>query len=58
MDHKIEVVKKSVWGPILIILLIILIILAAGAFLVVRLNLVQQLTRAESMISSLSVTTA
>lgn len=57
MDHKIEVVKKSVWGPILIILLIILIILAAGAFLVVRLNLVQQLTRAESMISSLSVTT-
>lgn len=57
MDHKIKVEKKSVWGPVLIILLIILIILASCAFLVVRLNLVQQLMRAESMISSLSVVT-
>ena len=57
MDHKIEVQKKSIWGPILIILLIILIIAAAGAFFVVRLNLTQQLTRVDSVISSLSVAT-
>ena len=57
MDHKIEVQKKSAWGPILIILLIILVIAAAGAFLVVRLDLTQQLVRAESMIKSLSVDT-
>ena len=39
MDHKIEVQKKSAWGPILIILLILLIIIAAGASLIVRLQL-------------------
>lgn len=57
MDHKIEVTKKSPWGPILIILLILLIIAAAGLFFVVRLQLTQRLTQAESMLSSLSVTT-
>ena len=57
MDHKIEVQKKSAWGPILIVLLILLIIAAAGAYLVVRMNLTQQLVQAESMISSLSVKT-
>ena len=57
MDHKIEVTKKSVWGPILIILLILLVIAAAGAFLVVRLGLTMQMTQAESMLSSLQVTT-
>ena len=57
MDHKIEVQKKSAWGPILIILLILLIIIAAGASLIVRLQLSQQLIRAEAMVDSLSVTT-
>ncbi len=57
MDHKIEVQKKSVWGTILIILLIILIIAAVGFFMVVRLNLMQQLSRVESVASSLAVTT-
>ena len=57
MDHKIEVQKKSAWGPILIIFLILLIIAAAGVFLVIRLQLSQQLSSAESMVNSLSVTT-
>ena len=57
MDHKIEVQKKSAWGPILIILLILLIIAAAGVFLVIRLQLSMQLFSAESMVKSLSVTT-
>ena len=57
MDHKIVVQKKSVWGPILIILLIILIIAAAGVFLVVRLQLTQNLMRVEAVASSLAVTT-
>jgi len=57
MDHKIEVQKKSPWGGILIALLILLIIVAAGAFFVVRLNLNQQLKRADSMVKSLSITT-
>ena len=57
MDHKIEVQKKSAWGPILIILLILLLIGAGGAFFVLRLNLTQQLKQAETMISSLSVKT-
>ena len=57
MDHKIEVQKKSPWGGILIALLILLIIVAAGAFFVVRLNLSQQLKRADSMVKSLSITT-
>ena len=57
MDHKIEVTKKSVWGPILIVLLILLIIAAAGAFFVVRLQLTQRLKQAETMVSALSVTT-
>ena len=57
MDHKIEVQKKSAWGPILIILLILLIIAAAGVFLVIRLQLSRQLSSAESMVDSLSVTT-
>lgn len=57
MDHKIEVQRKSVWGTILIILLIILIIAAVGFFMVVRLNLSQQLSRVESVASSLAVTT-
>ena len=57
MDHKIEVQKKSVWGPILIVLLILLIIAAAGVFLVIRLQLSRQLSSAESMVDSLSVTT-
>lgn len=57
MDHKIEVQRKSPWGAILIILLILLIIGAGGTFMVIRLNLSQQLLRAQSMVSSLSVTT-
>ena len=57
MDHKIEVQKKSAWGPILITVLILLIIGAAGAFFVIRLSLSQQLSRAERMVDSLSVTT-
>lgn len=57
MDHKIVVQKKSVWGPILIILLIILIVAAAGVFLLVRLQLTQNLMRVEAVASSLAVTT-
>ncbi len=57
MDHKIEITKKSPWGPILIVLLILLIIGAAGTFLIIRLNLSQQLTQANSLVESVSVTT-
>ncbi|MBR6088687.1 MAG: efflux RND transporter periplasmic adaptor subunit [Anaerolineaceae bacterium] len=57
MDHKIEVQKKSAWGPILIVLLILLIIAAAGTFLIMRLALTAQLIGAEAMVNSLSVTT-
>ena len=57
MDHKIEVTKKSLWGPILIVLLILLIIAAAGALFVVRLQLTQRLKQSETMLSALSVTT-
>ncbi len=57
MDHKIEVQKKSPLGGIIIALLILLIIVAAGAFFVVRLNLTQQLTRAQNLAKSLAVTT-
>lgn len=57
MDHKIEVQKKSPWGPILIILLILLILGAAGAFLILRLNLSLQLQQANRLVDSLAVTT-
>ena len=57
MDHKIEITKKSPWGTILIVLLILLIIAALGTFLVVRLNLSQQLTQADTLVKNLSVTT-
>ena len=57
MDHKIEITQKSPWGTILIVLLILLIIAAAGSFFVIRLNLSQQLTQANTMVNSLSVTT-
>ncbi|MBQ6518112.1 MAG: efflux RND transporter periplasmic adaptor subunit [Anaerolineaceae bacterium] len=57
MDHKIEVIKKSAWGPILIILLILLVIAALGALGITHLRLTGQLAQAEAMISSLSVTT-
>ena len=57
MDHKIEVTKKSAWGPILIVLLILLILLAGGAYLVLRLGLTLQLTQAEAMVNSLTVKT-
>ena len=57
MDHKIEITKKSPWGTVIIVFLILLIIAAVGVFLVVRLNLSQQLTSAEAMISSLTATT-
>ena len=53
MDHKIEVQKKSAWGPILIVLLILLIIAAAGTFLIMRLALTTQLIGAEAMVNSL-----
>ena len=54
MDHKIEVQKKSAWGPILIILLILLIIAAVITALTVRLTLNMQLASAESMLDSLT----
>lgn len=57
MDHKIEVQKKSAWGPILIIFLILLLIAAVGVFFTVRLNLQQQLRQADLMVSSFSVKT-
>ena len=57
MDHKIEVQKKSAWGPILIILLILLIIAAVITALTVRLTLNMQLAGAESMLDSLTVKT-
>ena len=57
MDHKIEVTKKSAWGPILIVLLILLILLTGGAYLVLRLGLTLQLTQAEAMVNSLTVKT-
>lgn len=57
MDHKIEVQKKSKWGPILIVLLILLIVAALIVFGFVYLNLSQQLTRSEAVLSSLTVTT-
>lgn len=57
MDHKIEVTKKSAWGPILIILLILLVIAALGVLGIMHLRLTGQLTQADAMISSLSVTT-
>ena len=57
MDHKIEITKKSPWGTILIVLLILLIIASLGTFLVVRLNLSQQLTQADTLVKNLSVTT-
>ena len=57
MDHKIEITQKSPWGTILIVLLILLIIAAAGSFFVIRLNLSQQLTQANTMVNSLAVTT-
>ena len=57
MDHKIEVQKKSAWGPILIILLILLIIAAVITALTVRLTLNMQLASAESMLDSLTVKT-
>ena len=57
MDHKIEVQKKSIWGPILIVLLIILIIGSTVYFSIRRLSLSQQLTQAEALVSSLSVKT-
>ena len=57
MDHKIEVTKKSVWGTIIIVLLVILLVVGIGAFLIMRLNLNNQLTAAESMAENLTVTT-
>lgn len=57
MDHKIEVTKKSAWGPILIILLILLVIAALGVLGIMHLRFTGQLTQADAMISSLSVTT-
>lgn len=57
MDHKIEVTKKSVWGTILTVILIILLIVGIGSFLLMRLNLKNQLSTAENMANNLTVTT-